>query len=114
MGIIDRITAVYLLQRFVRMSRILIPTFFELNSKSNLTAFEKSKIDRIKEVYNNFKADPKTSKMLIDSDILELIQKNYFQIKGNNGLRPKELFEYDQFIKESDRLISIWDRQMMN
>ena len=114
MRIKDHINAVYLLQRFVRMSRVLLPAFVELKSKNNLSDFEEKRIASIKEVYENFKADPKTSKLLINSNILELIQVTYFRTIRNQGFEPQGLFEYDQFIKESDRLISVWDRQMMN
>lgn len=114
MRIKDHINAVYLLQRFVRMSRVLLPIFIELKSKSRLSKSEKKRIAGIEDVYENFNADPKTSKLLINSNILELIQKTYFQSIKNCGFQPESLFEYDQFIKESDRLIGVWDRQMMN
>lgn len=102
------------MQRFVRMSRVLLPAFIELKSKKNLTQFEERRIKGIEEVYQNFNADPKASKILINSNILELIQKIYFSVLKEEGFDSKGLFQYDQFIKECDRLIITWDRQMLN
>lgn len=114
MRISERIIAVYLMQRFVRMSRILLPAFIELKSKKNPTKFEEGRIKGIEEVYQNFNADPNASKILINSNILELIQKIYFRIMKDEGFDSKGLFQYDQFIEECDRLIVTWDRQLLN
>jgi hypothetical protein len=110
----ERISAVHLMQRFVRMSRVLIPLFSNLVNKSNLSESEQRKLERIKTVYDNFHANPEASKHLIDSDILRMIQKVYFTLVSRNGETPESFHEYDEFIRESDRLIANWDRQLMN
>jgi hypothetical protein len=110
----DRIIAVYILQRFVRMSRVLLPIYLDLKSKRTLSVAEKRRLIGIKEVYDNFSANPSASKLLINSDILRLIQEVYSWSSKNAGVTSKSLFEYDLFIAESDRLINAWDKQLMN
>lgn len=110
----ERVSAVHLMQRFVRMSRVLIPLFSSLVYKDNLSISEKRKLDRIKLVYDNFHANPEASKHLIGSDILRLIQSVYFTLVSKKGESPESFYEYNEFIKESDRLIANWDRQQMN
>lgn len=114
MGFKEKIDAVYILQRFVRMSRVLLPTFLELRSQINLTSEQQLRFLKIRDVYDNFKADPSASKYLINSNIIALIQSVYLSIQSNNGFSPKIQYDYEAFIKESDRLISDWDKQILN
>jgi hypothetical protein len=114
MGFKEKIDAVYILQRFVRMSRVLLPKYLEFNTQLNLSKIQKERRLRIKDIYDNFKADPAASRYLINSNIIGLIQKVYSELRLGNGLTPQSHFEYDAFIKESDRLISDWDRQILN
>ena len=114
MSIKERITAVYVLQRFVRMSRVLLPMYLDLNGKKNLSISEEQKIQGIRSVYDNFEANPQASKFLINSDILDKIQNVYRFIITKKGQSPKSFHEYNEFIKESDRLITQWDKQLMN
>ena len=114
MSIRERINAVYVLQRFVRMSRVLLPSFLDLVSKKNLSLSEEMKLKGIRQVYDNFNANPVASNYLIDSDILTLIQNVYRWVVSQQGHNPESFHEYNEFIKESDRLIEIWDKQLMN
>jgi hypothetical protein len=114
MGIRERINAVYVLQRFVRMSRVLLPTYIDLQSKKNLSLSDEYKLKGIQSVYDNFSANPAASKYLIDSNILSLIQKVYGWVVSQKGQTPSSFHEYNEFIKESDRLINIWDQQLLN
>lgn len=110
----ERVAAVHLMQRFVRMSRVLLPLYSSLIYKNNLTRSEKRKMDKIRAVYDNFHANPEASKYLIDSDILRLIQSVYFTLVSKEGESPESFYAYNEFIRESDRLISAWDKQLMN
>lgn len=114
MSIKERIIAVYVLQRFVRMSRVLLPLFLDLNSKKQLSISEEHKLKGIKQVYDNFNANPEASELLINSNILKLIQNVYSYVMSKRGQNPMSFYEYNEFIKESDRLITTWDRQLMN
>ncbi len=114
MGISEKINAIYVLQRFVRMSRILIPTYIELNRKMELSENDNYRIERIKSVYDNFRADPVASQYLINSNILGLIQRVYSSMKSEENDTPEGYHNYELFIKESDRLIKQWDRHLLN
>ena len=110
----ERITAVHIMQRFVRMSRVLLPIYSGLVNKKDLTISEKRKMKKISTVYESFKANPEASTYLINSDILRLIQNVYYWLVSNKGESPKSFYEYNEFIRESDRLIEVWNKQQMN
>lgn len=114
MSIRERINAVYVLQRFVRMSRVLLPLYLDLSSKRNLSLSEEMKLQGIRQVYDNFTANPQASNFLINSDILSLIQNVYGFVVSKKAQNPESFHEYNEFIKESDRLIDLWDRQLLN
>ncbi|MBD3637425.1 MAG: hypothetical protein HUJ25_08740 [Crocinitomicaceae bacterium] len=96
------------------MSRVLLPLYLDLSSKKSLSISEEQKLQGIRSVYDNFQANPQASKYLINSNILSLIQNVYGYIISNKGQNPQSYHEYNEFIKESDRLITLWDRQLMN
>lgn len=110
----EHIRAVHVLQRFVRLSRALLPLYSDLQSKKTLDRTEETRLKKIKGVYENFHANPEASRYLINSDILLLIQNVYSIISRGQSLTPQNLYEYDKFIKESDRLIATWNQQQMN
>jgi hypothetical protein len=114
MSIRERINAVYVLQRFVRMSRVLLPLYLDLINKKSLSLSEEHKLVGIRSVYDNFQADPKASQFLINSNILSLIKGVYGGVISKTDQNPKSFHQYNQFIKESDRLIEDWDKQLMN
>lgn len=114
MNLRERITAVHVLQRFVRMSRVLLPLYMDLSNKRSLSDSEEQKLQGIRQVYDNFQANPKASNYLINSNILGLIQNVYRYVLKNKGQNPQSYHEYNEFIKESDRLIDTWDKQLMN
>ena len=105
---------VVVLQRFVRMSRMLLPSLSELNAKEDLTSEEKTKVKRIKEVYDAFKASPDISIRLINSNILQLIADAYRTARSEQGLSPQTFYTYNAFLEESDRLINEWNLHKMN
>lgn len=110
----EKVSAVHLMQRFVRMSRVLLPLYSSLTKKASPSRTEKVKMDSIRSVYDNFHAHPDTSKYLINSDILRLIQSVYAALVSKKGESPESFYEYNEFIRESDRLIAAWDKQLMN
>jgi hypothetical protein len=114
MNVNDRIRAVHVLQRFVRMSRTLLPIYFELTNKKELSISEEQKLIKIKKVYNNFNPNPETSNYLINSDILKMIQSVFHWVVSQKGQTPESFHDYNLFIKESDRLINTWNKQMLN
>lgn len=114
MNINERTKAVHVLQRFVMMSRTLLPSFSELMAKENLTKSETRKVKRIREVYESFRANSEVSIELVNSNIFQLIKDVYNQGKQNKGQTPQTFYVYNAFLKESDRLIEAWNKQQMN
>lgn len=114
MGLFEKIKAIHVLQRFVRMSRVLLPVYVQLKHKQNLVVEEKQRLENIREIYSNFRADSKTSVYLINSNILDLIQTTFRSTDNGKIDTPEGFYTFDQFIKESDRLIDEWNRQLLN
>lgn len=114
MSMRERINAVHVLQRFVRMSRVLLPLYMDLSSKKSLSISEERKLQGIRSVYENFQANPEASIHLINSNILSMIKNVYGYVVSKKHQNPQSFHEYNEFIRESDRLISQWDKQLMN
>jgi hypothetical protein len=114
MTIQERIGAVHIMQRFVRMSRVLLPIYSSLLNKMDLTDHERSKMKKIDGVYKGFSGNPEASIYLIDSDILRMITNVYNHLSSGKHDTPESFHEYNEFIRESDRLIKLWNNQMMN
>jgi len=108
----ERIQAVFILQKFVRMSRFLLPAYVDLIQRDHLSAKEQRKISRIRNVYASFKASSEVSRSLINSDILDLI-KNLYTLAGiDKNIKSSET--YIEFIQESDELIHQWNKHILN
>ena len=99
------------MQRFVRMSRTLLPALNELKQVIHPSPIQENQIKDIKMVYDNFKADPGVSVDLINSNIISLIQEVYSWLLNK---QDDESPSYEEFLDESDRLIDKWDLAMMN
>lgn len=110
----ERIKAVYVLQRFVMMSRTLLPNLSELMSKKNPSPVERVRIDRIRDVYETFRANPEVSVLLVNSNIFQLIKDVYNTCMKGDGQTPQSFYTYSEFLRESDRLIEQWNRQQLN
>lgn len=114
MTVNERVCAVHIMERFVRMSRLLLPSYYRLMSKNSCSVDDKAKIERITQVYESFKASPSASEYLINSNIIELIQRFYYQIKHRGVEIPDTQKALAEFIEESDRLINTWDYSKLN
>ena len=112
MSVRERIQAVFILQKFVRMSRFLLPAYLDLVRKNRLTRKEESRLARINSVYASFRASSETSVLLINSNILELIKSLYSQSMVDAEIKSSVV--YNKFISESDKLIKKWNRQLLN
>jgi hypothetical protein len=110
----ERVRAVHILQRFVMVSRALLPRLSELTAKKELNTSEARKLKRITQVYDSFKVNPEYSQFLVDSNIFYLIKQVYETAINKNGQSPVSFYHYDEFIRESDRLIAEWNKQRLN
>lgn len=110
----ERVAAVQIMQKFVRMSRVLLPVYANLIVKRRLSDTEQLKVKQITRVYDEFNANPDASQYLIGSDILYLIVKVWENLKNNTGDTPESHHIFRRFLFESDRLITTWNRQVLN
>ena len=73
---------------------------------------EKEKIDAI---YGDYDVKPETSKLLMGSNIIGLIQKSYQSIKNRKGKKDEKINYYlDEINKEYRKLVSDWNYTLMN
>jgi hypothetical protein len=114
MTVSERIAAVHVLQRFVMMSRTLLPKLTELMAKENRSKDEETKVDRIRDVYESFEAKPEISQLLVNSNIFQLIKDVYRTAVKREGHSPQTYHTYNAFIMEADRLIHDWNKQILN
>lgn len=73
--------ATIVLRHFIELSAKLLPFFNELSKKSILLPQELSDRNKIIEVYKNYGFDTSTSEILMESDILEIIQRTFHSIE---------------------------------
>jgi hypothetical protein len=102
--------ALLILRHFIDLSAKLLPFLDELDRKRNPTYAEIKNKNKIMNVYENYSFDTSTSKMLLNSDILDLIKETFDSIsersisqqskKRNKSLR--------MFLMEHRRLQENW------
>ena len=114
---IDNInTANFILRHFVDLSARLLPLLSELTQKKDPSECEKQNIEKIVAVYQNYNFDANTSVVLINSNILELIQKTFDRIV-NSYKRTKSIENsllLDHFLYERERLMDVWSNAEAN
>ena len=97
--------ALVVLRHFIDLSAQLLPFLDELNRIKNPSNSEVINKERIIDVYNNHKFDTNTSKMLLHSDILELIKESFQSLlKNKKGINEK----LQRFLNEHNRLTQNW------
>lgn len=77
--------AILLLKEFIKLSHTLLPHYADLKSKPLLNSKEKSDLLRLENVYDNYNGSPNVSKLLLNSDIIEIIVNLYDNIKNNRS-----------------------------
>lgn len=106
----------FVLRHFVDLSSKLLPILDHLNRIKNPDQSVRLNKIKIAQIYENYNFENSTSIILMDSNILELIQKTYNDITAPSksrriGQKNKMLAE---FKKEHDRLSSKWTSVDLN
>lgn len=107
--------AVFVLRHFVELSANLLPYLEEISCKKKLTKDEQKEQAKVIEVYSEYMVDPKTSLVLMDSDILDLISSSFKAIvnrKSENDVAVK--YYLGRFKKEYNRLKVRWNNVELN
>ena len=97
--------AVFILRHFINLSAKLLPFLHELTKNENPSEKELNDLNKIISVYINYTFDTKTSKHLMDSNILENIRAAFRTIIQRSENAPNEL---ERFLNEHDRLRKKW------
>lgn len=107
--------ATIVLRHFIELSAKLLPFFNELSKKSALLPQEQSDRNKIIEVYRNYGFDTSTSEILMESDILEIIQKTFSSIEKR---KPGKDSDSDKlmtlFQKKHHQLVLNWKQTDSN
>lgn len=101
--------AVYILRNFIDLSAQLLPFLIELQySKKKLSDTDIEDKNRIIDVYKNYSFDQETSKILMNSPILETIQKSFNYIIDSKNTKDKSKKQLLEFRKEHKKLQKSW------
>ncbi|MES2799566.1 MAG: hypothetical protein V4638_06090 [Bacteroidota bacterium] len=98
--------AISLIKHFVELSSKLLPYLAEINEKEELSIQDISNREKIIDVFKSYRFDTKSSTVLMNSTILELIQNAYEQIKLVNKVSSRKAL--NSFWLEHDRLMKDW------
>ncbi len=103
--------ALLVLRHFIRLSARLLPFLDELQRKDKPSIQEIIDRKRILEVYRNYQFDIRTSEILLNSNVLELIQ-NTFENADRTfpaGKRRRQNRSLGLFLEEHRRLNENWE-----
>lgn len=101
--------AILVLRHFVELSAKLLPFLDELDRKKAPTMHDLKSREKIIAVYQNYEFDTNTSRVLMNSDVLQLIKESFEHIceRRGKGRRSKKNYLH-QFLKEHERLQQNW------
>ncbi len=107
--------ALLVLRHFIDLSAELLPMLYVLRQKPHPTQEEIDNIQKIQNVYEQYAFDTDTSKLLIDSNILDLIQSSFYKMTKKDTKQPlvarKNLYA---FLNEYKRLKHNWELTVAN
>ena len=102
--------AILVLRHFIDLSARLLPFLDELQRKRQLSIEEKYNRTRIIDVYENYNFDTATSKVLLNSNVLDLIKESFWLLYSNENNRSdmKSRRALRKFLLEHKRLQDDW------
>lgn len=108
--------AILVLRHFIELSAKLLPFLEELEKKKRPTADDLMSKQKIIEVYRSYDFDTSTSKILMNSDVLDLIKSSFETISSceSRCSRRSRSNSLRQFLSEHRRLKQNWEVIMSN
>lgn len=100
--------AVYILRNFIDLSAQLLPFLIELQYAKKPTKNDLEDREKIIDVYKNYAFDKDTSLLLMNSSILEIIEKSFNFIVDKNQTKITSKKQLREFKKEHQRLQKNW------
>ncbi|MCH2230515.1 MAG: hypothetical protein MK105_09235 [Crocinitomicaceae bacterium] len=106
----------FVLKHFIDLSARLLPFLDELQRKRELSLEECDNRNKIMDVFENYQFDTRTSELLINSNILDLICKAFNDIRTTSYfLRPNQKNKMlARFLLEYRRLNENWGQISAN
>ncbi len=102
--------AVIVLRHFIDLSATLLPFLDELQQKSKPSSIDLQDKERIIDVYKSYSFDNVTSKLLMNSNILDLINQTFVQLVEEKELdHPNSKKLLSEFKEEHERLKKNWE-----
>lgn len=102
--------AVFVLKHFVNLSARLLPFLDELSRKENPSLSDLNDRDKIIAVYRSYSFDAQASKVLINSTVLEKIQRAFYAIIQPSDKNLQADRYLSDFLEEHERLRETWKR----
>ncbi len=99
--------AVFILRHFIDLSARLLPLLYKIDQKITPTIDDLRDKEKILTVFQNYNFETKTSKVLLESTILDLIRECYLNIIKEDILINKQV-SLTQFLTEYNRLKNNW------
>lgn len=107
--------ATIVLRHFVELSAKLLPLLNDLSKKEQLLPNEVYDRKRIIDVFHGYHFDTSTSKILMDSNVLDTIKNAFDCIEFRQPREDKEAeAALEEFLDEHDRLVDQWIQSETN
>lgn len=100
--------AIYVLRNFIDLSSELLPYLTELIYSKKLSEEDQKDREEIIELFKNYNFDKQISKLLINSSILEIIEKSFNYITDGKHSKNSSKKQLIEFKKEHRRLKNNW------
>jgi len=97
--------ALFILRHFINLSARLLPFLNDLSRKESPSQTEIEDRNKIIKVFMNYHFDTKSSEILMDSEILNVIRKTFGSIVQKSGNAQKDL---QLFLAEHEQLRKKW------
>lgn len=108
--------AILVLRHFIDLSAKLLPFLEELERKRTPTLEDKLNKQKIIDVYSSYDFDTETSKLLMNSNVLELIKESFDTIRSyeRKSSRRYNSTMLKRFLREHRRLKDNWGMVQAN
>jgi hypothetical protein len=100
--------ALYVLRNFIDLSAQLLPFLIELKYTKKPTQEDLEDQQKIIEVFKNYEFDNTTAKLLMNSQIIDIIHSSYQVIVTENETKTKAKKHLKKFFQEHKRLKNDW------
>lgn len=99
--------ALVVLRHFINLSAKLLPFLNELNTQKKLSHHDLRNRERIIKVYRNYEFDTISSRILLNSNVLDLIKESFEQL-AEIDTQAGSTCKLDLFMNEYQRLSADW------